>query len=315
VRTRIIAIFAALALVLTGAAIWSGNAQANPHVRNEAKPCPPKNKHCKPTPTPTETTPSPTETTPSPTETTPTPTETTPTPTETTPTETTPPSTYSCVATDPKGRCGPYPDYAKIVGANSWPWVDQNVWTGQAGYSQTLYANSPGDWYIVANADFGNGGILTYPNTGFWMTNTVDSFSSITSTFNTTFPHDDKTIGWAAYDLWLNDWSDEVMIQTDISANQYYNCEAAATATFSGEPWHLCVFGSEKVWKHGTDDAHLINQASGSVDVKEILVWMEQNGYLPANSTWTAGSFGFEVANTSGVDAKFKVNDFTWNAS
>jgi hypothetical protein len=41
---------------------------------------------------------------------------------------------------------------------------------------------------------------------------------------------------------------------------------------------------------------------------------MEQNGYLPKNSTWTAGSFGFEVCDTGGATETFKVNAFSWTA-
>ena len=78
-------------------------------------------------------------------------------------------------------------------------------------------------------------------------------------------------------------------------------------------PWHLCVFGTERVWKPGTDDSHLINQAAGSIDVRAMLVWMEANGYLPAGSTWTAASFGFEICDTRGNTQSFAVNGFTWD--
>jgi hypothetical protein len=32
------------------------------------------------------------------------------------------------------------------------------------------------------------------------MTGTIDSFSSITSSYSTTFPHDSQTVGWAGYE-------------------------------------------------------------------------------------------------------------------
>lgn len=216
----------------------------------------------------------------------------------------------------PHGTCGPYASYSQIIGASSDPTVDQNVW-GAAGtnYAQTLHANSPGSWYITASvSNNSSGAVLTYPNTGFSMTGAVDGFSAITSSFSTTIPHNSQTTGWAAYDLWLNNWNAEVMIQTDITANSNYDCRAVTTATFGGEPWHLCVFGSERVWKPGTDDDHLRGQSSGTADIKAFLVWMEQNGYLPARSTWTAGSYGFEVCNTSGGKAEFQVNGFSWSA-
>ena len=224
------------------------------------------------------------------------------------------PASYSCVTAVFKGRCGPYSSHAQIIGTDTDPSVDQNVWSGDLSYKQKLYANNPGDWYVTAAANTHFGGVLTFPNTGFYMSGAVDRFSSITSSFSTTFPHNAATVGWAAYDLWLNNWADEVMIQTDISANSFYDCSSVVTATFGGEPWHLCVFGSERVWKRGTDDSHRINQAAGTVDIKSILVWMEQHGYLPAGSTWTAGSFGFEICDTGGIDENFQVNGFSWTA-
>jgi hypothetical protein len=212
-----------------------------------------------------------------------------------------------------EGQCN-YPSYPQIIGANSDPWVGENVWSGDTSYQQTLYANSPSDWYVTANANTNFGGVLAYPNTGFYMSGAIDSFSSVTSSFSTNFPHNAATAGWAAYDLWFNDWADEVMIQTDISANSDYDCTAVTTATFGGMPWHLCVFGSERVWKPGTDDGHIINQASGTLDIKAFRVWMEQNGYLPAGSTWTAGSYGFEICDTGGTTEKFQVTGFSWTA-
>lgn len=223
---------------------------------------------------------------------------------------------YSCVTSvQPHGTCGPYPGYTQVTGTSDAPYVDQNVWGGNSTYKQTLYANSPGNWYVIANAVNDSGSVLTYPNTGWHSTGKVDSYSTIVSSFSATLPHNAQAIGWAAYDLWFNNWKDEVMIQTDIDANSSYDCTAVATATFGGDPWHLCVFGSERVWKPGTNDQHLNNQASGTINVKAFLVWMENNGYLPAGSTWTGGSFGFEICNTNGTNQKFQVNAFSWKAN
>ncbi|HSX09375.1 MAG TPA: S8 family serine peptidase [Candidatus Saccharimonadales bacterium] len=227
-------------------------------------------------------------------------------------------TTSSCVTSDPQGRCpssGYYTDPQIVGGTN--PWVNQNVWgAGGTNYQQTLHANSAGDWYITASVNNASGSVLTFPNTGWSMpTKTIDSYSTITSSWNVTIPTDNKTTaGWAAYDLWFNDWADEVMIQTDIVANSNYDCTSAGSTTINGQAWHFCDFGSERVLKPGTDDSHLRNETSGSVDVKALLQWLEQNGHLPKNSVWTAGSFGFEVTNTSGTTQTFKVNGFTWTS-
>ena len=75
-----------------------------------------------------------------------------------------------------------------------------------------------------------------------------------------------------------------LMIITDMNATSDYNATNVCTATFSGVTWHMQQFGAERVWKMGTDDEHRINQPSGTLNVLEILKWMEQHGYLPANS-------------------------------
>ena len=210
-------------------------------------------------------------------------------------------------------RCA-YSSYPGIVGASSDPWVDENIWSGDKSYQQTLYSTSPASWYVVANANTHFGGVLTYPNTGFYMTGAVAGYSSITSSFSTTIPHNARTAGWAAYDLWFNNWHDEVMIQTDIAANSYYDCTAKTTATIDGQPWHMCVFGAERVWKPGPNDQNLQNRTSGSLNIQAFLTWMTQNGYLPTGSTWTAGSYGFEICDTGGASEIFKVDSFSWIA-
>lgn len=210
-------------------------------------------------------------------------------------------------------RCN-YSGDPTIVGANSLPYVDQNIWSHDPGYKQTLYARNPGNWYVVANANTHFGGVLTYPNTGFFMTGAVNSYSSITSSFGTTIPDNARTAGWAAYDLWFNNWHDEVMVQTDINANSFYDCKPKATATIDGQPWHMCVFGAERVWKPGPDDQHLQNRTSGTIDIQAFLTWMEKHGDLPARSTWTAGSYGFEICDTGGTNQTFRVNAFSWTA-
>jgi hypothetical protein len=274
-----------------------------------------------PVPAPTTPTPTPTQTTP------------TPTPTPTTPTPTPTATGAACVTSeyDHSAQCD-FPISPKITGtqANHNPWVSQDVWNPVAGGTQTLTANSPSNWHVVAQVPANHdsdGGIVSFPDTGFWMgaaptaapwvgTTPVDSYSSITSSWNVTIPADPNvSAGWGAYDLWLNNWADEVMIRTAVVAPPAYYTAPVATATFDGQPWNLTVFGSERVWSPGSDDAHLRPMTTGTVDVKAMLVWLEQHGYLKAGSAWTQGSFGFEIARTNGTQQTFAVNDFSWTAT
>jgi hypothetical protein len=118
------------------------------------------------------------------------------------------------------------------------------------------------------------------------------------------------TSAWATYDLWFNNWSNEVMIQHDFANNG--PCTFSATATFGGsggvpvQNSGLCVFGSELVWKLTSG-----NEQTGSVDILAMVTWLENNGYMPANSTITDLSYGFEVCSTGGQNENFQVNSFS----
>jgi hypothetical protein len=243
------------------------------------------------------------------------------------------------VSNNPSGSCH-YTDVPYIVTGDtgSAPYINQNVWgTVPKTFKQQMYANSPRDWFVIVNKPndtptdtLANGAVGNYPNVGFWMRGNVDDYASITASWDVTLPHNNQSAGWAAFDLWFNDDGTDVLIQVDIGANQYFNCDVVATATFSEEPWHLCIVGDERVWKRGTDDEHIVNKSSGTLDIKQILTWMESHTFvdpsthatrqqLPPSSKWqtsfVGASFGFEVPSTSGMDAEYRVNDFSWTAT
>ncbi len=263
-------------------------------------------------------------------------------------------STYSCTRTftndlpddwtsdtanNPQGTChyGVVP-YVVTGDTDDTTFVGQNVGGAPPPhFVQTLHANSVRDWYVTVNEASddptqpnANGGVHNYPNLGFWMHGRVDDFKTISTSYNVTIPQQNSVAGWAAYDLWFNDDDTEVMITGDFGAYNYYDCTSVATATFSGQPWHMCAFGDERVWKRGTDDAHITNKASDTINIKEILTWMESHTFvdpdthitrqqLAPGSVWQTGyngaSFGFEVPSTSGQNKDFRVNDFSWTAT
>src|SRR5215469_12916368 len=120
---------------------------------------------------------------------------------------------YSCVTTQlPHGTCGPYDNYPQIhiagPGAIAAPYVDQNDWSGYAGYQSTLSANSPGDWQAKVTVPAGaDGSVKSFINSGWgiaWPPQPIDSYSSITSSYTESFTHSAQVRAWAAYDLWFN---------------------------------------------------------------------------------------------------------------
>src|SRR5206468_3949933 len=127
-------------------------------------------------------------------------------------------SSSVCVTSEPKGRCGPYLYPANTGSDGSNTIIDQNVSNPISGWHQTLHATDPGNWYVTANMPAGNTAVVSFANT--WQQslpspNALTDFSSIYSSFSeNTNVTAGTSAGWG-YDIWLNSWADEVMIQHD----------------------------------------------------------------------------------------------------
>ena len=191
--------------------------------------------------------------------------------------------------------------------------------------TQTLSANSPEDYQVVANYPTSStGAICAYPNV--WphdAQGAIDSYQQTTSTFSESFPHNAGTQAHAMYDLWFDNWAYEVMVQYDFSndgACQGSWPEVQTNVTFGGsngvpsQAWHLCTGngGKSLVWKLGAaDGSQEQSESTGSVDLLSMLQYLENDGYLPAGSTWTALSMGWEIASTGGQNETFTGSGFT----
>lgn len=240
----------------------------------------------------------------------------------------------SCATSAASGSCGPYTD-PQISGINGTVTVGNNVWSPISGWSETLNADNPGDWSVTANMPAGNTAVVSYPNVGTtvpWLPGkdvnpNLSSWSAMTSSWNVNIASDANSgsMGEAGYDIWLNNWNDEVMIQTDFVGDSLrprcdVNGDVIATASFGGsngvpvQSWNLCQFGSELIWQLPTGT----NDPSGSVDVMAMLTWLEDHGngkYLPSSSTLTALGFGFEICSTGKQNETFTLTAFTLTAT
>jgi hypothetical protein len=239
-----------------------------------------------------------------------------------------PPQSGTCTTSSTSGECGPYSDQ-QIEGLGSGNQdklqVGNNIWAPVSGSAQTLYASSPANWHVVANIPSGNTSVVSYPSlsvdfhlensSGTWYEQPLTNFRSMVSSFSETMNAASGTSAWAAYDIWLNNGNNEVMIQHDFADNGA--CDAVATASFGGsngvpvQTWHLCKFGSEQVWKLGVNDNSKVNEPSGSVDILGMLTWMENHGDLPAKSTIGLLGYGWEICSTGGKNETFQENGFS----
>lgn len=235
---------------------------------------------------------------------------------------------YSCSTSAAKGVCPSssqgYTSYAPFSDFSSWwnydmPIVSADMWSPVSGETQTVRANSPGDWNATVDIPAGSnptGEVTTYPDAGMDLNNPpLLDFGDITSSLADTVPSDPTSVGWQGYDLWFNNWGDEEMIQTNFE-NQG-TCPYVAVQQFGGsngvpvQTWGLCDFGGpggEKVWHLVPDGTQVggvavLNENSGSVDVTAMTDWLINNGYMLKNTeaatTITALSAGFEITETA----------------
>lgn len=193
--------------------------------------------------------------------------------------------------------------------------VADDMWNVSAyNVSQTLYACSYSDWYVVATMDNsnGDGAVKTYPNSHRDFDNepAISSLSSITSTFAETSPG--SGIYEDAYDIWLNgiasSGSTEVMIWND-NHGQTPSGSVQATVTFDGR--------SYAVWKTTGNYIAFVpsaNFTSGTVNLLEFFQWLMTKGWIPGTSTLGQVDYGVELVSTNGAPATFTFSNFSVNA-
>jgi len=193
-------------------------------------------------------------------------------------------------------------------------WVNNDAWNGSAG-PQTMYVCNPSSWYAVSNQPNDGGAVETYPDTEYDVGGRdnpsvmpLSSWSSITSTFAEAFPS--GVGGWdAAYDLWLNNWSTEIMIWNEWSgAQSFWPAQATTSLTLDGVPYTFYNNGGELMFFRDTQ------VQSGSVDILAALQWLVSQGLVSSMDVPTQLEYGVEVCYTSGSET-FPLTGLTFNLS
>jgi hypothetical protein len=252
-----------------------------------------------------------------------------------------------CTITTATGTCGPYSDSSISLTYQSQ--TQNDVWNPPSTWSQTLYTTNPGSWYSVANFPTdSSGAIHTYPSMTIQYccsgseNPTLDSYSYMYSSISTTPDTSSTTVADAGYDNWMNNWANEVMFQTQLineePCTDYFAHTVATNVQFGGShgvptnTWNLCQSSNypgtvELVWiLTDPGDSKNFGDSSISVDIYAMLKYLEGNtacysssgpgtACLPAGSTFTQTTFGWEISSTGGLSKTFTLNSMTVTAS
>jgi hypothetical protein len=231
------------------------------------------------------------------------------------------------------GVCGPY-SFAGIPNSNGFNTYLSNQNVGaQNGTTQTLRANSPADWAVVAHdVPLGYTGVQTFPDVqqlfNNWCGTTwggcasptdtpVNSLSQLKVTYAETSPTSPDSLYEFAPDVWLGNYGSDIMFWVDTLGR----CNEGA---FGGTVLGHAVIGGQAwtVHRYGNFGAEIIfvldgpggsgtcaTQHSGTIDIKAGIAWLTSNGFVNGAPILTQLNTGWEI--TSADDTTFTVSGYS----
>jgi hypothetical protein len=184
--------------------------------------------------------------------------------------------------------------------------VYNNEWNTSEAGPQTIWAFNYHHWGVESTQSASTS-VKTYPSVQRNYPNRpYSTFSMLRSTFAEQMPSSGDFIAEAAYDLWLNNYSIEVMMWFD-NHRQVPAGNVIAHVTFGGQNF--------SVWKSGNDFFSFKleggNVQSGTAHLYSALRWLVNHGQLSSSVTLTQVNFGWEICSTHGQPMDFTLTKYT----
>ena len=215
----------------------------------------------------------------------------------------------ACVTTAAKGLCGPYVYSAITNSTGQNTCVGQDVWSPVAGWSEDTDRNQPGQLVRDrqhARREHGRG-VLPELRASSTTTRTRWPLLRRSTVVSENMNAVSGTSAGAAYDMWLNNWQNEVMIQHDYRRpRDMRRAGHGRLRRLGGVPTRVAPVQV----RFGADMAAFRSQrAVRQRGHPRHANWLVNNGYLPQKSRLTAMSYGFEICSTGGKPETFTVSN------
>jgi hypothetical protein len=184
-----------------------------------------------------------------------------------------------------------------------------NEWNTKEAGPQTICGNSGADWQVTST----QGGsdptsVKTYPSVQKNYPNEhVGQFTSMTSSYAESMPSTGDFE--AAYDIWVNGLSKEIMFWVD-NHGQTPSGTKQATVTLGGLTWTLYATGGG-YWAFVLDH----NASSGTVDLLAGLKYLESTGALSSSDQLWQVNFGWEICSTQNQPEVFRMTNYSLASS
>ncbi len=175
--------------------------------------------------------------------------------------------------------------------------VYNNLWGENPG-PQCITATSTTNWTVRSNQT--GSGVKTYPNSSREPLGvTVGSVSALSSSMNTTSPGTGDYC--TAWDIWA---PTEIMIWINKYGNVAPWGSFVETATIGGVTWDVYKNGYPGFVRQG-------NTNSMTVNIKSILDYCVQKGWITTSGILSKVQGGFEITSTGGQELSFTMNSYS----
>jgi hypothetical protein len=206
--------------------------------------------------------------------------------------------------------------------------------------TETVHANNPGDWNVVANLADCGGCVQTFPDvqqltndwcpaTGTWgcasgsadETDTpLAALSTLKINYSETSPQDAGSSYEFAPDIWQDNYANDVMFWVDTHGR----CDTGAFggtvlghAVLDGQNWTVHRYGGAGaevifVLDGAGGSGTCAQQSSGTIDIKAGLQWLVANGFESGPIVLSQVNTGWEI--TQADNTTFTVHSYSITA-
>jgi hypothetical protein len=181
-----------------------------------------------------------------------------------------------------------------------------NEWNTGAFGPQTIWGFSHSHWGVQSTQP-GSTSVKTYPSVQqLYKNTTLGSLRGLWSHFSESMPAQANFDAEAAYDIWLNKFSIEVMVWVDNHGQRPAGHIIGSTT----------IFGQKfSVWQ---GNSHFFTlelsgkqETKGTAHLLKSMDWLVHHGYLSSSDTLTQVNFGWEICSTDGRPMDFTMTNYT----
>lgn len=186
-------------------------------------------------------------------------------------------------------------------------------------YTQKMGVCSHSSWYVDVTTDNskGDGAVKAYPSMRRFYHDWGSGFEPLLSSFprmKVAFASTDPAvcpgcIYDTAFDIWLNNYRNELMIWTHNVAQRPAGSVRASGIQLDGHTWTLWTTNDNSILSFVPSDTDYIG--SGTMDVKAFTDYLTGAGRIPAATTVGQVSFGVEIVSTNSVSRHWDFAAFT----